>query len=259
MERKVVALEKRLRNCRNVITLGVKTNFADYRPEERRLIVDAPKIFYPSAFYADLLDTMGKKVFPSYHTYKCVQDKIKQTALFNMLDIPHPKTQVFYGRRWLPKVTQSFAYPFIAKIPRGSAMGRGVFLIHSLDQLQDYQRISPIAYIQEYLPTDHDYRVVVIGRQAVHAYTRRAKWGDFRSNVSQGGTIVLGAVPDAVISLALQTAMACQWDDVGIDILEHGGQLFVLEANMKYGKEGFRKAGIDYDQLMVSLIENDKI
>lgn len=259
MKRKVVALEKRLRNCRNVITLGVKTNFKDYLPEERRLIIDAPKIYYPSVFYADLLDTMGKAVFPSYHTYKCVQDKIKQTALLQMLNISHPRTQVFYGKRWLPKVAQSFSYPFIAKIPRGSAMGRGVFLVHSLDQLKAYQRISPVAYIQEYLPTDHDYRVVIIGRRVVHAYTRRARRDDFRSNISLGGTVELGTVPDAVIALALNTAKLCRWDDVGIDVLSHKGRLFVLEANMKYGKEGFRKAGIDYDQLMESLIENDKI
>jgi ribosomal protein S6--L-glutamate ligase len=33
----------------------------------------------------------------------------------------------------------------------------------------------------------------------------------------------------------------------------------VLEANMKYGKEGFRKAGIDYTKLMEDMIENGEI
>ena len=259
VKRMVVALEKRLRNCRNVVTLGVKTNFEEYRPEERRLIIDAPKIYYPSIFYADLFDTMGKAIFPSYHTYKCVQDKIKQTALFKMLNIPHPKTQVFYGKRWLAKVPQFFSYPFIAKIPRGSAMGRGVFLIHSVEDLIDYQHISPVAYIQEYLPTNRDFRIVVIGKQVVHAYSRLGKAGDFRSNISLGGTIELGTVPKDAIKLALETARVCQWDDVGIDIVSFRDNLFVLEANMKYGREGFREAGVNYDRLMESLIENEKI
>ena len=52
---------------------------------------------------------------------------------------------------------------------------------------------------------------------------------------------------------------ACCWNDVGIDICEHKGRFYVLEANMKYGKEGFRKAGLDYDQLMESMIANEEI
>ena len=37
------------------------------------------------------------------------------------------------------------------------------------------------------------------------------------------------------------------------------GRFYVLEANMKYGKEGFRQAGLDYDQLMESMIANEEI
>jgi len=33
----------------------------------------------------------------------------------------------------------------------------------------------------------------------------------------------------------------------------------VLEANVKYGKEGFRESGIDYYQLMEDLINNEEI
>jgi len=46
---------------------------------------------------------------------------------------------------------------------------------------------------------------------------------------------------------------------VGIDIIEHDKNLYVLEANMKFGKEGFRKAGIDYLKLMERMIENGQI
>ncbi|MFP4349081.1 MAG: RimK family alpha-L-glutamate ligase, partial [Desulfococcaceae bacterium] len=59
--------------------------------------------------------------------------------------------------------------------------------------------------------------------------------------------------------LALNTARSCGWDDVGIDICAFDGWFYVLEANMKYGKEGFRQAGIDYTRLMETLIENGEI
>lgn len=254
-----VALESRLRNCRNVRTLGVKSNFSDYSPDDAALILSSRRIYYPTSFYADLLNTAGIETFPSYHTYQYVQDKIKQTSLFTLLGIPHPRTRVFYGKRQSAAIPQYFAFPFIAKIPRGSAMGRGVFKIQTFEELRDYIRISPLAYIQEYLPVDRDIRVVVIGKRVVHAYWRIAPEGDFRSNVAVGGQICLDPVPQSALDLGLFTALKCHWDDVGIDICRYQERYYVIEANMKYGKEGFRKAGIDYNHLMETLIENGEI
>jgi ribosomal protein S6--L-glutamate ligase len=256
---KVIALEARLKGCRNVNTLGVMPNFSDYSDEDANLIRNAKKIYYPTTFYADLFDAMGKKTFPSYHTYKCVQDKIKQTALFNLLEIPHPRTRVFYGKRQKKNIADHFQFPLIGKIPRGSAMGRGVYLIKDKNELEAYLKVTDVAYIQEYLPTDRDIRVVVIGKKIVHSYWRIASEGEFRSNVALGGIVSLDPVPAEALDLALHTAKNCQWDDVGIDISRYNKKFYVLEANMKYGKEGFRKAGIDYKELMETMIDNEEI
>jgi len=259
MSKKVIALEDRLKNCKNVITLGVRPNFSDYSPQDAELIRRADKIYYPTSFYADLLDALGKKTFPSYHTYKCVQDKIKQTALLNLLDLPHPRTRVFYGDRQKQSISNHFTFPFIGKIPRGSALGRGVYLIRNEKELRNYlDQVSP-AYIQEHLPIDRDMRVVVIGRRVIHAYWRIAPENEYRSNLAVGGKISLAPVPEKARNLALQVARACCWDDVGIDICENNGQFYILEANMKYGREGFRQAGLDYAKVMESLIENEEI
>jgi len=257
--RTVIALEARLRACKNVITLGVRPNFSDYSPQHARMILDAPVVYYPTGFYADLFDSMGKVTFPSYHNYKCVQDKIKQTALLNMLDIPHPRTRVFYGKRQKSKIMDYFDFPLIGKIPRGSALGRGVYLIHTQKELREYCDRNRVAYIQEYLPIDRDMRVVVIGGQVVHAYWRKSPEGDFRTNVYCGGQILLDEVPAGAVDLAQKTARCCKWNDVGIDVCLHDGCFYVIEANMKYGKEGFRQAGIDYIALMEKLIENGAI
>jgi ribosomal protein S6--L-glutamate ligase len=255
----LIALEKRLRDCPQVISLGVRPNFEDYDAHAQALIRNASKIYYPSAFYAELLDAMGKATFPSYHTYKFAQDKIKQTALFKLAGIPHPRTRVFYGPRQKSRITRYFEFPFIAKIPRGSAMGRGVYRIRNAAELADYCNREGPAYIQQYLPIQRDIRVVVIGGHVVHAYWRIAAAGDYRTNVAAGGRIELGGVPDGALRLARKTAQSCGWDDVGIDVCEHQGVFYVLEGNMKYGKEGFRKAGLDYRQVMSDLIERGVI
>ena len=256
---KAIALEARLRDCKNVITLGVRPNFSDYQPWEVGLIRDARKIYYPSSFYAELFDTMGKPTFPSYHCYKFGQDKIKQTALFELLNISHPRTRVFYGKRQKESIADFFTYPFIGKIARGSAMGRGVYLIQNPADLQEFLQEVDVAYIQEFLPVDRDIRVVIIGNRIVHAYWRLAPPNEFRTNVAVGGKISLDPVPSEALDLALHIGHSCRWDDVGIDICRHNGKYYVLEANMKYGKEGFRQAGIDYIRLMEGMIQNEEI
>ena len=65
--KKVIALEARLKNCKNVVTLGVRPNFSDYSHTDADLIRKSEKIYYPTTFYAELFDAMGKKTFPSYH------------------------------------------------------------------------------------------------------------------------------------------------------------------------------------------------
>ncbi|MDY6823880.1 MAG: ATP-grasp domain-containing protein [Thermodesulfobacteriota bacterium] len=258
-DRKVIAIENRLKRCRNVITLGMHTNFSDYSRQEAELIRNAGKIYYPTIFYADILDAMGKALFPSYHTYKCVQDKIKQTALLQLLGIPHPRTRTYYGSRRVEKILKDFDFPFVAKVPRGSAMGRGVYLIRDTESLERYLRTVTPAYIQEYIETDRDMRVVVIGGRIAHAYWRVGAPGEFRNNVAAGGVITLDPLPEQALDLALHTARNCRWDDVGIDIIQTGEDFYIIEANMKYGKEGFSKAGIDYYALMEDMIAKDEI
>lgn len=254
-----VCLEMHLRRCSNVICLGVRPNFSDYPPSEAALILNAPKIYYPSTFYADLFAAAGKTIFPSVHNYRFVQDKIRQSALFDLLDVPRPRTRSFYGRRLQKKILNHFRFPFIGKIPRGSALGRGVFRIADKDELDAYCELTNVAYIQEYLPIDRDMRVVVIGDKVVHAYWRIAAAGEFRTNLACGGKISLDPVPEEVRQLALDTAARCGWNDVGIDICRANDRLYVLEANMKYGKEGFAAAGIDYYRLMEEKIRNEEI
>ena len=259
MDQPRIALESRLRRCKKVITLGVRTNLADYENWQIELIRKSDVIFYPTPFYADIFDTMGKRTFPNYHTYKYVMDKIKQTALFNLLKIPHPRTRVFYGDHQKSKILQHFRFPFVAKIPRGSALGRGIHLIRNEAELAAYNRLTRAAYIQEHLKIDRDLRVVLIHGRIIHAYWRIAKPGEFRTNVSQGATISFDDIPEEALALAQNTARLCQLDDTGLDICFSKGRYWVLEANMKYGHEGFRQAGIDFYKIIDEMIENGRI
>ena len=256
---KPIAIGTRLKTHPEIHTLGFKPNFYDYPDAHQNLIQQAPKIYYPTVFYADLFNAMGKQTFPSFHTYKFALDKISQTAAFNLLGIPHPRTRVFYGRKQQARIPDLFSFPFIAKQARGSARGDHIFLIQNRGDLDTYLKRKGPAYIQEYLPVEKDMRIIIIGRAIRLAYWRHAPANDFKTNLSKGGTIRFDPLPRAALDLALAAAEKCGWDDVGIDIIESGGRFYVLEGNMKYGTKGFSAAGVDYKRLLVELILKKEI
>jgi ribosomal protein S6--L-glutamate ligase len=246
-----ISLGKRLRKS-PIRCLGVKPNWGDYPEEVREAILSAEKICYPGPVYGEIFQAAGLDVFPRNY-YRFLGNKIAQTNLFNLLDISHPRTGIYYGRDLLKRIESDFPYPLIAKTPFGSSRGLGVFLIRRPEDLSEYLETHNPAYIQEYLPIDRDLRAVVIGARLVHAYWRIHGDGEFRNNVARGGTISFENIPGAALDFALQTAVKCGFDEVGLDICEHADKYFVLEANMVYGQEGFRKKNLDIYQLIANL------
>jgi ribosomal protein S6--L-glutamate ligase len=244
-----VALGNRLRGIPEVLTLGVKSNFLDYTARERECILTADIVLFPTLNYAQFLTTSGIKIFPSLETYLYADEKIKQTTLFYMLGIPHPHTRVYY-RRHHQDILKDFAFPFVAKIPRCSARGRGVFKIESKEALEAYLEVNKIAYIQEYVPHERDMRVVLINYQPVLAYWRIPCPGNFRSNLAQGGTISFDHIPREGVETARNAARKCRLNDVGIDVIHLRGHWHIMEANMKYGRKGLKMKGMDLKEII---------
>jgi ribosomal protein S6--L-glutamate ligase len=255
---KRIALGKRLRHSPDVETLGMRPNIADYSEAELDLLRQANTVYYPSALYEDVFLALGKRVFPANY-YRYMGDKIKQTELFTLLDIPHPRTRIYYGSQKVRRILGDFTLPFIAKIPRGSSKGRGVFLLRTRADLNRYLAESSPAYIQELLPIDRDLRIVLVGAKVVHAYWRIARDGEFRSNVSLGGRISGRNIPAAALRFAEGVARLCQFDEVGLDVCQYKGEYLVLEANMVYGLKGFEVAGLDIYQLLTESVSEGGI
>jgi ribosomal protein S6--L-glutamate ligase len=244
-----VALGSRLKGVPEVWTLGVRPNFLDYTPEERELILEADIVLFPTLNYAQFLTTSGRKIFPSLETYLYADEKIKQTTLFYMLGISHPRTKVYYHLHH-QDILKEFTFPFVAKIPRCSARGRGVFKIDTNKALEAYLEVHKIAYIQEFLPHERDLRVVLINYQPVLSYWRIRCPGNFRSNLAQGGKICFDDIPREGIKTAQEAARKCRLNDVGIDLIHSQGQWYIMEANMKYGRKGLKMKGLDLKEIL---------
>lgn len=254
MVKKRVSLGKRLRHCPSLECVGVQPNWSDYPKEVQERIAQSSTVYYPSRLYEDLFRSLGKKVFPQNY-YRFMGHKIRQTALFQLLHVPHPRTKLYYGTNRSERIMQDFSLPVIAKNPVGSSQGEGVWLVRTAADLEAYLDKYHPAYIQEYLPIDRDLRVVLIAQRVVHAYWRRAPAGEFRNNVSRGGSISFEDIPQEALDFARWTATVCRFDEVGLDICYANGRWWVLEANMVYGLEGFRRRGLDIYAIFRSLDE----
>ena len=244
-----VALGRRLEGVPEVMTLGVRANFADYAPGEQELLLSSNAVLYPTRDYAQYFATMGKRIFPSLETHLYADEKIKQSTLFQLLQLPHPRTMIYYHLHH-DHILDDFEFPFIAKVARASAQGRGVFKIQDEVALEKYLRTNPIAYIQEYLSHHRDLRVLLINYEPVIAYWRLNPPGEFRSNFHQGGLIQFDDVPRAVLEMARMVARKCRFDDVGLDFIECKGKWYLIEANMLYGRQGLRLKGLDLKEII---------
>ena len=165
------------------------------------------------------------------------------------MEIPHPRTRIYYHLHH-EDILKEFSFPFIGKIPRDSARGRGVFLIREKSELRDYLSLTNVAYIQEFLPHDRDLRVVLINYDPVIAYWRYSAENNFRTNLAQGGTICFDDIPEKAVQLAVECAKRCKFDDVGVDLICSGARWSVIEANMKYGRKGLRMKDLDLKKIM---------
>jgi ribosomal protein S6--L-glutamate ligase len=254
-----LAIGSQLKSCPSVITLGVCANLDDYPDWKLELIHRSSKIYFPTSLFAEMFVAMGKEIFPGIQTYRFVGDKIKQTILFKLYGLFVPKTRFYYGPLQKKNITREFTYPFVAKVPRFSSRGFGVKLIENNEQLEEYLQGRHPAYIQEFLPGCRDYRVVIAGERIIHCYQRVARDNEFRANVSLGAELSFQDIPDEALDLALKAARLCGFNYTGIDICESGGKYYLIEANMKFGTQGFREAGLDFKTILCKMAENGEV
>jgi RimK family alpha-L-glutamate ligase len=191
-----------------------------------------------------------------------VKDKLRSSQILSRAGIAIPNTMLV---RWPVEdnlVTDNIGFPCVVKVVTGS-YGEGV---HLCECKKDYKKLVEFVenlgnkktmIVQEYLGDrpGEDLRVLVIGGKVAGAMKRTAPEGDFRANITGGGTGSKFEVTEEIDFIARETAKALGLDIAGVDLLfDHRG-FRVCEANSNPGFSGFEKyCNVDVADLITEYV-----
>jgi len=187
-----------------------------------------------------------------------VKDKLRTSQILSRHSIPIPNTMMVRFPIDENLVKNNIGFPCVVKVVTGS-YGEGVYLC---ERQRDFKKLMEFVdnlgnkktmIVQEYMGTrpGEDLRVLVIGGKVIGAMKRTAPEGDFRANITGGGTGEGYPLTDKIEFLARETAKVLGLDIAGIDLLFDKDGFCVCEANSNPGFSGFEKyCGVDIaDQL----------
>ena len=182
-----------------------------------------------------LLERRGARVLNPAFALAAAHDKLLTARLLTAAGLPHPRTE--HLRRAADPTT--LEPPLVLK-PRLGSWGLDVFRCDTPGELR--LRLEEIdarpwfrrhgVLVQELVPpAGQDLRVLVAGGRVVGAVRRTAGPGEWRTNVSLGGTKAAIVPPPAAASLALAAASALHIDLASVDLLPSGDAFAVIEVN----------------------------
>ena len=154
------------------------------------------------------------------------------------------------------------SFPVVVKAICGSE-GKGVAIFESYRSLKSgielmlNQKISiDEILIQEFVDTGNkDYRLFVVGGAVVAQMERSAPKGDFRANLSGGGSGQPADLPSEVLELAVKAAEVFKLDVAGIDILLSDAGPVICEVNSRPGYKIEKITGVDVTGAIVKYAE----
>ena len=206
--------------------------------------------------WLDIVSTLEKHsicVANSRKTINICTDKYRTALKLADYGIRQPKTVLITDPENSVKAFDILDtdFPVIMKTLRGSK-GVGVLFIESeksmdsIVQILHKQDEDTDLLLQEYIKTDYDVRVHVLGGKVFAAMMRPVIEGDFRSNVSQGSEPKKIKLTELEIEESLKAAKAVGGLWTAVDFIPAKNREkeppFVIEVNSSPGTEGMEEA-----------------
>jgi RimK family alpha-L-glutamate ligase len=181
------------------------------------------------------LEARGVRVLNRPDALLGTHDKLLTAHRLDAAGLPHPLTLHLEPGAELPELP----FPCVLK-PRFGSWGHDVFRCASREELEatlEEIRGRPWwrkhgALVQELVQgVREDLRLVVAGGRVVGAARRIAAEGEWRTNISVGGSLAAATVSPDARELGVRAAQAVGVDFTGVDLLPSRGAWVVLELN----------------------------
>ena len=223
--------------------------------------------------YLDLLsqlEKIGICMINSRETVSICADKYRTYLKLQEYGLSQPKTVLIPSVDHKESAIENLdtKFPIVMKTLSGS-QGVGVLFIESErsydSQVQLLHNLNSDVdlLIQEYIKTDRDIRVIVLGGLVIASMERQVIDGDFRSNVTQGSKVLPYDLTDLEIEQCLLASKAVNGVWTAVDFIPSSNPKtkppHILEVNHSPGTEGIEKAtGKNLVKDILQYFEEDK-
>lgn len=192
------------------------------------------------------------------------RDKLRSLQLLARKGIGLPVTGLAHSPDDIQHVISMVGgVPLVIKLIEGT-QGIGVVLAETPQAAESvidaFLGLKANILVQEYIGEARgtDIRCLVIGDKVVAAMERRAREGEFRSNLHRGGTGTVAKLTPEERSTAVRAARVIGLNVAGIDILRSNHGPVVLEVNSSPGLEGIEEVtGRDIAGMMIEFAEKN--
>ncbi|NLO85907.1 MAG: RimK family alpha-L-glutamate ligase [Clostridiales bacterium] len=189
------------------------------------------------------LEALGLRLFNSADSIFRCDDKSLTYLALKHIGIPMPETIIapmtfpnigYTDLSFVRKIADTLGFPIVLKECFGS-FGQQVYLYHDLPSLQDKVKSlggTPLLF-QKLVEESYgrDARLNVVGDKVVASMLRKSSDGDFRSNLTRGGTMAPYTPTEQEADLAVKSAQTLGLDFAGVDMLFGKDGPIVCEIN----------------------------
>ncbi len=220
--------------------------------------------------FATKAEREGMTVIDDADSIRRCSNKVYMHELLRKNRIRTPRTEIVSARN-IEQVAADLGYPLVLKIP-DSAFSLGVFKVANEEELRakagPLLKDSDLVLAQEFLPTDFDWRVGVLDRQALFVcryYMSRDHWQIYnhaaKGDDSMGNfdTLPVAEAPPAVIATALEAANLIGNGFYGVDLKQKDDEVYVIEINDNPNLDAGIEDGVlgdeIYERIMRSLLD----
>jgi glutathione synthase/RimK-type ligase-like ATP-grasp enzyme len=224
------------------VDIITKNDFGDLIQYDALFIRETTSVNHHTFRFAKKAQSLGLAVMDDPESILKCTNKVYLYELLTANNVPTPRSWII-SRDNHKALPEALSFPFILKQPDG-AFSKGVFKINNAEEYKDvcntvFQK-SELLIAQEFLPTEFDWRVGVVGGQAIFVckyYMASRHWQIVKWNSNeptQEGeveSLPVDNAPAGLIKTALKATSLIGKGLYGVDMKEVNGKFYVIEIN----------------------------